>query len=333
MFTSAKLKLTLLYLSILLTITGIFSITLYRFVSLEIVRGFERVEERVIQGSGMPRSMAHDLVMDNVTQAQKSMAVRLLYINLFIAGVAGAASYFLASRTLRPIEESVEEQKRFVADASHELRTPLTALKTNIEVSLRDKKLSTKNARETLQGSLVDVAEIEKLTNSLLDLSSIQDLKQNLPCEMTDLSQVVKKVVEKMKPLADRKKIKLIAKSHKSVVSCSPDGLSKLVEILVDNAIKYTPKGGKVTVSLNANKKDVVLVVKDNGIGIDKKDLPYIFDRFYRADDSRGKSQANGHGLGLSIAKKIVDLHDGTISVESKPGKGSTFSVKLPKNT
>jgi len=331
MFQSAKLKLTLLYLSILITITGIFSLTLYRFVSLEIVRGYARVEEKVIQGSGLPKSIAHEIVMDNVAEARKSVAIRLLYINLFIAGIAGAASYFLASKTLEPIEETVEEQKRFVADASHELRTPLTALKTNIEVALRDKKLSLKDARETLKSSLIDVAEIEKLTNSLLDLSSIQDLKQNLPCEETNLSNLVTKVVTKMQPIANEKQITIQTKTQKTTSLCSPEGLSKLLEILVDNAIKYTPPGGKIEILLNSTKKNVVLIVKDNGVGIDKKDLPYIFDRFYRADTSRGKTQANGHGLGLSIAKKITDLHDGSISVESELGKGTVFTVKIPK--
>ncbi len=335
MFESARIKLTLLYLIILMTVSGIFSLVIYRFVTLEIERGFVRVEQRLRQNRPelLPPRGQYLLFMDEYEDAKREVAVRLLYLNGVIAIVAASGAYYLASKTLKPIEEAYEEQKRFIADASHELKTPITAIKTNIEVTLRDKRLNLKSAKGVLKESLQDITGLQSLTLTLLSLTRYQGSEAKLIFEPVDLQDILHKSVKKLSTFAKEKKISMKEEVSPVVFCGDSESVSKLVTILVDNALKYTDKGGKVTVSAGKVKRLVEIKVKDNGMGISSEDLPHIFDRFYRADQSRCKQKIPGYGLGLSMAKKIVDLHDGSIDVISEIDKGATFIIKLPESS
>ena len=254
------------------------------------------------------------------------------YRNGVILLFSGVGGYYLAGRTLQPIESALEEQKRFVADASHELKTPLTALQTSIEVALRDKKLNLKNARKILKESLDDIGNLTSLSNNLLILARMQSNDQSLVLQKVEMKNLIEEVIKKFKPMAKKKGVSIKLKTKNEKFRADKNSLFKLMAILVDNAIKYTPKGGKVTISSKKVGKWLEIKVKDTGVGISEKDLPHIFERFYRANSSRSKTDTDGFGLGLSIAKRIVELNKGTIKVESKVGKGSTFAIKLPLN-
>jgi len=209
----------------------------------------------------------------------------------------------------------VDKQKEFVSNASHELRTPLTSLKTEMEVALRDKKLTLKDARSLLSSNLEDVDKIQKLSNYLLKLNRYER-DDRIPFARVDLKEVVTKA-------AGNFKYKFNLSLQKSVVKGSEDSLIDLVMVLLDNAIKYG-NGKKIEVR---TKKGGILEVIDHGMGIAKEDMPHIFERFYRADASRNKNKSESYGLGLSIAKSIVEMHKGTIEVKSKLGQGTTFRV------
>lgn len=286
-----------------------------------IERRLEAEEWRFGPLVGPPHFFAEDLAA-----AKRRVLFILLYANGAILIFSGTAGYFLAGKTLKPIEGAMEEQKRFVADASHELRTPLTALKTSMEVALRDKKMPLKEARKTIKESLEDIDNLQSLTNGLLNLTHYQDNDGRLVFEEVDLAEVIKKAYKKISPLAKKKGVEIEFQVDTSQIEANKESLEEMLVIFLDNAIKYTSEGGKVTVRAKFEKRYAVLEIKDTGIGIDKKDLPHIFDRFYRVDKSRSET---GFGLGLSIAKRIIDLHRGSIDVSSTIGKGTTFTIKL----
>jgi signal transduction histidine kinase len=255
----------------------------------------------------------------------------LFGINVVILFLSALSGYFLAGRTLRPIKNMLDEQNRFITDASNELNTPLTSLKTSIEVNLRDKNFNTGKAKEVLESNLEDVNNLQFLSAELIKLTQYQEQNNKLQFEKIYLSDVIQEAVEKVKAQAKKKNISISSDTAKIYLTGEKRSLTELFIILLDNAIKYS--SNKTIVKVMAKKIDskVQVVVKDNGMGIEKKDLPYIFDRFYRADKSRTKQKTKGYGLGLSIAKRITILHNGNITVESETGKGSSFIVILPR--
>lgn len=320
MFTIARIKLTAWYLVIIMVISLSFSVAIYLGVNRELVRlenSQNARQQRVdristfLKESGvpLPPESASQIDLENVEQARLRIVSALGIINLSILILAGAGGYFLAGVTLDPIAKMMDEQKEFVSNASHELRTPLTSLKTEIEVALRNPKTKDK---ELLKSNLEEVNNMQKLSNYLLELNRYESGKE-IPMTDVDLMAVALKAVGK-------KKIKMNLK--KSIVTGNEDALAELVTILIDNAIKY---GKGKTVEIRT-KPDGTIEIEDHGMGIAESEIPHIFDRFYRSDKSRG---TDGYGLGLSIAKSIVDLHKGKIEVESKVGKGSTFRVSF----
>src|SRR3989338_6865672 len=328
-FDSARIKLTAWYLVIIALISISFSAIIYQVVTNELERGFMVAEYR-IRGMPIPHQRVRLLLEDELMDAKNLVAARLAVINGFILIVSGLASYVLAGKSLRPIKLAMDEQKRFVADASHELKTPLTAIKTEIEVALRDKNLKLRQARELLKSNLQETDKIKDLANYLLTLSKYEGNGKDIVRQKVNFKEVVSEAVEKNLALARNNSTKLLSRLEEINIYGNKQSLVELVSILINNAIKYSPKNRKVSVDLSKRGRSAVLEVKGEGIGIDKKDLAHVFDRFYRSDSSRSKDNIEGFGLGISIAKSIVELHEGKITVSSKPNKGSTFSIVLP---
>lgn len=263
-----------------------------------------------------------------IEETKNRITLSLTLINLLILGVSGTAGYFLAGKTLEPISQILDDQKKFVSDASHELRTPLTSMKTEIEVALRDKKLNLRNSRALLSSNLEEVNKMQKLSNYLLTLNRYQDNRNVLEFKKTDLKNIVEKVVKRFSTQIKEKNITIQLKLKKTEIQANENALEELCSILLDNAIKYSNKGGKVIIKTD-KKTHAILEVVDFGVGIQKSEIPHIFNRFYRADSSRNKQNTDGYGLGLAIAKNIVDTHKGKIEVTSKPNYGSTFKIVI----
>lgn len=170
------------------------------------------------------------------------------------------------------------------------------------------------------------------LVGDLLTLARSDSNSIELRRETFDLRLLAERAIESVNPLANEKEISTSLESPEQLQTIGdPERLSQLLYILLDNAIKYTPTGGAVKLSLSQEGPDLCITVQDTGVGINKEDFHRIFDRFYRADKSRSR-QMGGHGLGLSIAKWIVETHKGTINVTSELGKGSTFFIRIPNN-
>lgn len=343
MFHNARLKLTLWYLLIIMAISISFSAFIYfgatreydRIIRIEQYRVKHPTQPGVIPQEQFNQS---DLFLSSPQQdnelvewARLRVLEALFGVNVVILFLSALAGYFLAGRTLRPIKNMVDEQNRFITDSSHELNTPLTSLKTSIEVNLRDKNFNVEKAKKALRSNLEDVNNLQFLSAELIKLTQYQDQNNSLQFERFYLADILKEAVEKVGSLAKKKEISILLNVPKIYLAGDRRSMTELFIILLDNAIKYSPNKRAVSVSVKKPDSKIQVIVKDNGMGIKKEDIPYIFDRFYRADKSRTKQKANGYGLGLSIAKRIVALHNGSITVESEIGKGSTLIVTLPK--
>jgi two-component system sensor histidine kinase CiaH len=324
LFESATLKLTAWYLAIIMLISLTFSLILYQVSSNELRRGLppgSSTRQLFVDPDGFEA-----LRQQRIEEANASIVSSLIILNIVTAGLGGGASYFLAKRTLRPIAEAMEAQGRFTSDASHELRTPLAVMQTENEVALRNPSLSKSEMRALLESNLEEVNRLRALSDRLLELSNGAELE----LKPVSLEDPAIEAVNRVMQAAQAKKITIennVAPLH---ILGDVDKLADLLTILLDNAIKYSPEKTAITLSSEQRGKHVVLKVTDQGMGIKASDIPHIFDRFYRADTSRAKQHVLGYGLGLSIAQRITELHEGVISVTSTPGKGSVFMVKLP---
>ena len=187
------------------------------------------------------------------------------------------------------------------------------------------------DAKELLKSNLTEIDKMKYFSDNLLALSRYEASGRDLSMEDVDLAEAVRQAIERNAPQAREKKISIKEDLSAVTVKGNPQSLVELISILINNAIKYSPEGKEVRVSVRIKGKKAVIEVRDQGIGISEKEIPHIFDRFYRADSSRNKTIVDGYGLGLSIAKSIVDAHKGEIKVESEVGKGSRFIVVLPR--
>jgi len=325
MFESATLKLTAWYLAILVAISLLFSIVIYSTASSEIGArlGFLQNDTRIV--FNIPINKLDDLRDTQIHEAKANLIISLVITNLCIWVAGGIGSYYLARRTLTPIEEAHEAQSRFTSDASHELRTPLASMKTEIEVALRDPALTKDEMKELLSSNLEEVNKLSQLSQTLLQLSRLDH--DNIPREKVKLYKTAEVVAERFG--ADSSRIKFDGKKSYDVFA-NPANVEELFTILLDNALKYSPSGSEVSVSFIKQRQLAGFEVRNGGKGIAADVLPHIFDRFYRADSSRTSGDKKGYGLGLALAKKIVELHDGELTVSSAPQKQTIFRVLLP---
>jgi signal transduction histidine kinase len=226
------------------------------------------------------------------------------------------------------LEHSFERQRQFVQDASHELRTPLAAIRTNIDVTEMDPEVSVDEYRELVTTIKGQTDRLTRLSEDLLLLT--RDDNDSLEQEPLDLGSVVGEVTRQLAPVASARDVTISVSNPETVeAEANPDLVYRCVLNLVDNAIKYSGAGSRVTVSVGRDLEKAVLAVADNGQGIDAEELPRIFDRFYRVDKGRSRREG-GTGLGLAIVKELIDSQGGTVSATSEVGKGSTFTIRLP---
>ena len=230
------------------------------------------------------------------------------------------------NQTLERLENLFTSQQRFLADVSHELRTPLTVIKGNADLMRHMKKFD----EESLASIDQEAGRLTRLVGGLLLLTQADSGKLTLNKQPIELDTLLLEVFQEMRILAGNKVHLKIANIDQIQFNGDRDRLKQVLLNLVANAIQYTPQDGDVLMGLARIGDQARLIVRDTGPGIPSEDLPYIFDRFYRAEKSRTRSTSPGFGLGLSIAKWIVENHGGTINVESREGKGTTFAIWLP---
>ena len=334
MFKQARLKLTAWYLLIIMVISFSFSALIYTINVNEINRFANsqrnRIEKQFVQNDQNPRPPLILIDDDLIQESLQRLLINLLIINGFILVISGSLSYFLAGKTLSPIQKMTEDQKRFISDASHELRTPLTALKSLFEVSLRDEKMDLSEAKKVITTGITQTDKLKILSDSLLELSRLDSNYSQSSFTKVSLKKIVLESISQIKSKADSKDIKIINQIASHKVFGDPNKLTEVFVIFLDNAIKYSPNNSQIKLISQIQKNNLVIKIIDQGIGISQKDLPHIFDRFYQADNARTKTNDSGYGLGLSIAKQIIKAHQGKILVTSKLKSGTTFIIHLP---
>ncbi|HBC72983.1 MAG: Integral membrane sensor signal transduction histidine kinase [Candidatus Amesbacteria bacterium GW2011_GWB1_47_19] len=330
MFQNARLKLTAWYLLIIMSISLVFSTVIYRVLLNEVTRFAQAQRFRIERRIGpIPIPLIVDPDPDLIIEARHRILLFLILVNSGILISSGVLGYILAGRTLEPISDMVDEQNRFISDASHELKTPLTSLKTAMEVYLRGKP-GLKNAHTLINESISEVDKLQTLSESLLILARHGVPENQLSITKVSLREVIGEAIRKIKPLALKKHIPVNKSGLDAEIEADSSALVNLLVILLDNAVKYSSAKSPVIISSKRNDGSVLITVSDKGPGISAVDLPHIFDRFYRADSSRSRPGPGGYGLGLSIAKQIIASHHGTITVVSRPGSGSAFTIRLP---
>lgn len=229
------------------------------------------------------------------------------------------------------LQAAFERQKQFTSDASHELRTPLAVMRGDIEITLRRDRPSEEYKR-VLTSNLEEIIRLSRLVEDLLMLARGDSGQVELRCEPVNLDKLCQQMADYISPLAQQREQTLTYNSASAEVTVNADlqRIKQLLLNLLDNAIKYTEPGGKITLDLKAEDKCAVITVSDTGRGIPTEDLPHIFERFFRRSAKTSDRSASGFGLGLSIVKWIVDSHGGKIETRSQAGQGTEFIVKLP---
>ena len=230
-------------------------------------------------------------------------------------------------------EKEERERRLFVSNVSHELRTPLTSVKSYLE-ALDEGALSEPVAPDFIKVSLDETNRMMRMVTDLLHLSRIDNASSHLDVELINFTAFITFILnrfDKMRGPDEEKKYELVRDYPITSVwiEIDTDKMTQVIDNILNNAIKYSPDGGKITVTMKTTDDQMILSISDQGLGIPKQDLPRIFDRFYRVDRARSRAQG-GTGLGLSIAKEIIKQHKGFIWAKSEYGKGSTFTIVLP---
>lgn len=333
MFKSARIQLTLFYLAVLVCLSLILTFSIRILAEQEYLHS-NRVQRgelgqiilRIPNFGRWPSDDFRDVQQEQEARVRRELNQDMVFINVVALLAGGVLSYWFAGRTLRPIQEAHQAQARFAADASHELRTPLTNLRLENELFLRQKQFHEHEARDLIRSNLEEVQRLEGLAANLLALTQYGQAPLTLgPVAIRQAGQAAVKLAG---PQAAAKHTTITVELAPATVQAHRDSLVQLIGILLDNAIKYGPAKGVVTVGGRKTDGQYELWVEDTGPGIAQHDLPHIFDRLYRGDTARtGKN--GGYGLGLSLAKAIAEASAIDIRA-ANTGGGARFSLRIP---
>jgi two-component system sensor histidine kinase CiaH len=314
-FDKALLKLTAIFSAILLVVCVGFSVAIYTSAA----NGFERANfDRPPRPEWQMniRDEVNMFVNERDERVKQELLMELIIINLVVLIGGLFASYYLARWTLKPINDNMESQKDFVSNASHELRAPLNIMKLENEI-LRKNKKTTKSEYEKLVDS--NLEEIDNLSNLCAQLLSLSR-NEKFELAAVDVGSVSSKQIAKIAAVAKQKNISVCNQITDLKITANQSALGEMILILLDNAIKYSPKNSTVTIKNDGHK----ILIIDEGQGIKVADLPHIFERFYQADRSHS---AKGYGLGLPLARHLAGQQGLKVSAEKNQPIGSVFTI------
>jgi signal transduction histidine kinase len=322
-FRSAEFKLTIFYFLIICGISLIFNAVIFGTISngrMEISQDFSDMKSTT-------ESFRNSIIEARNAAAEKQIFEAMMILNFAILVAGGWGSAILARKTLAPLEKAHKLQSEFVSNASHEIRTPLSTIQLETELILKDKNASREDLREILQSNLEEAKSLESLTSMLLRLSKIE----KIALENVNLNEIVKNRLEKF----PSDKINF-TESKEFIVYANETAIAELATILVDNALKYNTSKEKIDVKIFRENRQAILEVSNFSRQIEKSELDKLFERFYRSDNARScNGKCEGHGLGLAIAKKLVENLESSLTVHNEKVAGeeekfrTTFKVGL----
>lgn len=331
-YTKARIKLSLLYFFIIFCIVVIFSFIVIKTNDRQFAR-FDQMKSEAQKDyekfGNLLRLKDFERLNTIVFDSKKDFFLHVVTLDVSILGLAIILSYYLSGKTMEPIINALDKQKKFVSDASHELRTPLTAIKTEAEVLARSKRTSLEEYKEFTNSLVEEVDKLNSLTENLLQIARLDNAITSSTVENIAISPFVNEIVAKFKTYAQIQEVELKFIPSETDISVTSDKLKleRLLSIIIDNAIKYNKTGGIVEVMISRDIDALSIVIKDTGIGISKEDQKKIFDRFYRASEARSD---DGFGIGLAIAHELAHQIQAKIHLTSELGVGSTFEIILP---
>jgi len=304
---------------VILGLVGVSFSLLYRDITTAILEGIQA------GANADTPDMLANAVVGKIQQIRES---NMLAISLAVILTTMLFGWIVARLTLAPTRNALATQKQFIGNVAHEIRTPLSVIKTNTEVTLLDRSL-TAEVKQTLHSNVEELDRISEIINNLLSFSTLVR-PDRVEFTTVDLSSVVGEVVEKFFAFAQKNEIEVtLRKSPEQMVWGSRTALQQIVGNLLKNALTYTPRGGRTSVTVEPTIEGIALMVEDSGIGIARKDLFRIFEPFYRSDRSRTRN-TGGSGLGLAIVSELVKLHQGKIVIRSAVGRGTKVIVYFP---
>lgn len=296
------------------------------------VLGFRNPMNEAVVSSSLPH--ASDVIIVRSLEAENKM-LQTLRTDLGAGSAAGIlfsilAGFYLAGRSLVPIRKSWNKQQQFVADASHELRTPTSVIQTRTELLFRHPQHTIEEESQNIALILKESKRMGKLIDDLLTLARTDSNQLQIHAAAIPLHPILEELAEQFELLAETKSVRIHSHFGPSLIWGDESRLRQLFIILLDNALKFTPPHGSIEFTSHVTAHAVQVIVKDSGCGIAEADLPHIFERFYRGDKVRSRTEG-GTGLGLSIAEWIVHAHKGSIRVTSQVSKGTEFQISFPR--
>lgn len=328
LFTKARLKITLLYFLLGLIIIAAASYFIYSDITAIIQNVLATIEHLLQQHVNIDQTSAATIITESINAQIKQMDVA---IGIWIILAMVFSAYLLSGITLRPVKRAMEKQKRFMANISHELRTPLSVVRTNTEATLLGAdELTRTELMDALASNLEELDLMSKIIEFLMNFSNMENRLARLKFSSVDIVEVAQKSIGLMRRFADEKQITLDLESIPSeIISGNATALEELVLNLLKNAVAYTPEGGSIRVTVSKKFGTTMLSVQDSGVGVPPKDVPKIFEAFYRGNNVIGR-RPNAMGLGLSIVKEIASFHGATVSAKSALGQGTLITVRFP---
>ena len=308
-----------------------FALVLLGLVAVFFNALYHQIGEAILSGisSGIGNKSSPEILSSAiVTRIEEIRTSNFLMISLIFFGATGLCGWLVARVTLSPARNALSAQKQFIGNIAHEIRTPLSVIKTNAEVTLLDPSL-TADVKHALHSNVEELDRISEIINNLLSLSALMK-PERVEFKSVDLGEVADETILKISSLAKTNEIELVLrKGDERTVWGSRTAFLQIFGNIVKNALMYTPRGGRVDVTVEPSGSYIRLMVEDSGMGIARKDLFRIFEPFYRTDQSRTRSHG-GTGLGLAIVSELVKLHQGKIVIRSSVGRGTNVTVLFP---
>jgi signal transduction histidine kinase len=333
MYRNARIKLTLLYSVLLIFICWSFSISIFFWFQYSLGTGYITQVSHLHHQN--PNEGNFNIVHGPVVVIAGEIAIEqlrniLLILNTIFVILIPISSWYLTNKTLKQIGNSYDQQQKFVTNAAHELRTPLSIVSGEIELAL-NKKRSLFEYKQILTSSKEEIDRLTDLVKNLLILARGDQVVDKIQIQEVDITDLLNTIIQIYHHKFVQKKINITFRPATNIqlVYGSQTLLQTLFSNLIDNALKYTPEKGTISIAIAKANKFVTVTVRDTGVGIAYDEIDKIYNRFYRSDNTRFTTK--GFGLGLSIIKSIVDRHKGRIDVLSQPGKGTIFTIYLPR--
>jgi two-component system sensor histidine kinase CiaH len=338
-FTQSRTTLTLWYIAFCLALIALMNFGAFSAQTTSLAIPAKSIGYGTLDTSAHTPTETISIVNDSkvsttttVDAVRKRFGRTLMVADGILVILSVVFSYLLSSITLRPVRKTLEDQEVFAQEVSHELRTPLGVMSLELEALKRsDVRMAARHA-QSFQHLESEIKRMGKLVGDMLVLVRPYD-KNKSPkiVETFDITAAGQTAFSRMRKVAEAKHITYsFVSNSKEKVRGHRDDIEQVIGILLDNALKYTDTGGSVAFNIDKEGKEIVLQISDNGRGIAKKDLPHVFDRFYRADGHKIGQESEGLGLGLAIAQKRIAFHNGRIAVHSDLKKGTTVRVYIP---